>query len=208
MNKILVTYATMAGSTAEVAEKVAAEIKASGLPVEVLPINQVNGLEGYGAVVVGGPMIMGWHRQAAGFLKRNRAALRQIPLAVFVTAMSLTKTGDMSLEEVPVFVDERLSKAPVDPVRLNFRERYARLGNYLRPILSAARPAKPASIGVFGGRLEYGRLPWWGVLFAMLVIQAPAGDKRNWPAIEAWAAGLPAALGVEAAITEVELQAA
>jgi hypothetical protein len=28
-------------------------------------------------------------------------------------------------------------------------------------------------------------------MFVMLVIQAPAGDKRNWPAIRAWAAGLP-----------------
>jgi hypothetical protein len=41
--------------------------------------------------------------------------------------------------------------------------------------------------------LEYGRLPWWAVLFVMLVIQAPAGDRRNWPAIRAWAAELPAA---------------
>ena len=46
------------------------------------------------------------------------------------------------------------------------------------------------SIGVFGGRLEYGRLPWWAVVFAMFIIQAPAGDKRNWPTIRAWAAGL------------------
>jgi menaquinone-dependent protoporphyrinogen IX oxidase len=74
--------------------------------------------------------------------------------------------------------------------RLSFRERYATLGNYLRPILRATSPAKPVSVGVFGGRLEYGRLKWWAVIFAMLIIQAPAGDKRNWEAIRAWAAGL------------------
>ena len=56
--------------------------------------------------------------------------------------------------------------------------------------LNAAGPAKPLSIGFFGGRLEYGRLAWWAVMFVMLVIQAPAGDRRNWPAIRAWAAGL------------------
>jgi hypothetical protein len=50
---------------------------------------------------------------------------------------------------------------------------------------------------VFGGWLEYGRLKWWAVLFAMLVIQAPAGDRRNWEMIRAWAAELPAALQVE-----------
>jgi hypothetical protein len=51
-------------------------------------------------------------------------------------------------------------------------------------------------VAVFGGRLEYGRLKWWAVLFAMFIIQARAGDRRNWPAIRAWAAGLPAAFGL------------
>ena len=54
------------------------------------------------------------------------------------------------------------------------------------------------SVGVFGGRLEYGRLKWWAVLFAMLIIRAPAGERRNWPAIRSWAAGLPAAFQFEA----------
>jgi hypothetical protein len=48
------------------------------------------------------------------------------------------------------------------------------------------------SIGVFGGRLEYGRLKPWAVLFVMFIIRAQAGDKRNWPAIREWAARLPA----------------
>jgi menaquinone-dependent protoporphyrinogen IX oxidase len=76
---------------------------------------------------------------------------------------------------------------------LSFRERYARLSNYLRPIFQATRPVKPVSIGVFGGRLEFGRLKWWATLFVMLIIQAPPGERRNWPAIRAWAADLPRA---------------
>jgi hypothetical protein len=40
-------------------------------------------------------------------------------------------------------------------------------------------------------------LKWWAVLFAMLIIQAPAGDRRNWAAIRAWAAGLPVALKID-----------
>jgi menaquinone-dependent protoporphyrinogen IX oxidase len=142
-------------------------------------------------------MIMGWHRAAAGFLRRQRAPLRRMPLAVFVTAMSLTLTGETSVAGVPVFVDDKLPKPPAQAGRLNFRERYARLDHYIQPILAACRPARPMSIGVFGGRLEYGRLPWWAVLFAMLVIQAPAGERRNWPAIRGWAGGLPRALGCE-----------
>jgi menaquinone-dependent protoporphyrinogen IX oxidase len=194
MNRILVTYATMAGSTVEVAQMVRDEIAKSGAQVDVLPISEINGLEDYDGVVVGGPMIMGWHRQALGFLKKHRRALQQIPLAVFVMAMSLTQAGETSVDDVPVYLDVDLPKPPLDEERLNFRERYAQLAKYLRPIIKATRPAKPVSIGVFGGRLEYGRLKWWAVLFVMLVIQAPAGDRRNWESIRSWAAGLPAVL--------------
>jgi menaquinone-dependent protoporphyrinogen oxidase len=181
----------MAGSTVEVAEAVGEEIAKSGVQVDVLPISEIKELKGYDGVVVGGPMIMGWHRQALGFLKKHRSTLQEIPLAVFVMCMSLTQTGETGMVDgVPVYLDEGLPKPPGDEERLNFRERYARLASYLRPIIKATRPAKPESIGVFGGRLEYGRLKWWAVLFVMLVIQAPAGDRRNWEAIRSWAGGL------------------
>jgi menaquinone-dependent protoporphyrinogen oxidase len=197
MRRILVAYATMAGSTAEVAQVVGEEITKNGLQVEVLPISEVKDLAAYDGVVVGGPMIMGWHRSASGFLKKHRSAFQHIPLAVFVMAMSLTQTSEKGVGDVPLTVDENLPKPPSKEGSLTFKERYARLSNYLRPILSAVRPAKPVSIGVFGGRLEYGRLKWWAVLFAMLIIQAPAGDRRNWPAIRSWAARLPEAFQLE-----------
>ena len=196
MKKILVAYATMAGSTVDVAQAVGEEIARSGVQVDVLPLGEVKDLAAYDGVVVGGPMIMGWHRAALGFLKKHRQAWQRIPLAVFVMAMSLTQTGETRVDGVPVYVDEKLPKPPETEGRLKFRERYARLANYLRPILKATRPAQPVSIGLFGGRLEYGRLKWWAVLFAMLIVQAPAGDRRNWTAIRSWAEGLPAGLRI------------
>ncbi len=196
MKKVLVAYATMAGSTADVAKTVGEVIGQSGAQVDVLPLSEVTNVAGYDGVVVGAPMIMGWHRAASGFLKRHRTDFQRIPLAVFVTAMSLTQTGETNVDGVPITVDERLPKPPEVAGRLTFKERYARLSNYLRPILKALRPVTPASVGVFGGRMEYGRLKWWAVLFAMVVIQAPAGDRRNWQAIKAWAATLPAALKI------------
>jgi menaquinone-dependent protoporphyrinogen oxidase len=188
----------MAGSTVEVAQAVGEEIAKSGAQVEVLPISEVKDLQAYDGVVVGGPMIMGWHRAALRFLKKHRQAFEHIPLAVFVMAMSLTQTAETSVDGVPVYVDENLPKPPGNEERLNFRERYARLSKYLRPILKATRPVKPVSIAVFGGRLEYGRLKWWAVFFVMLVVQAPAGDRRDWTAIRFWAAGLTAALKLSA----------
>ena len=196
MKRILVAYATMAGSTAEVAQAVGEEISKSGSQVDVLPLSQVKDLTAYDGVVLGGPMIMGWHRAALRFLKQHRHTFQRIPLAVFVMAMSLTQTGEKGVGDVPVTLDENLPKPPAKEGSLTFKERYARLSNYLRPILSATRPSRPVSVGVFGGRLEYGRLKWWAVLFAMLIIQAPAGDRRNWPVIRAWAAGLPQAFNL------------
>lgn len=196
MTTILVTYASMAGSTAEVAQTVGDEILRHGLKVAVLPLDQVDDVAAYDGVVIGGPMIWGWHRAALTFLKQNRAALQRIPLAVFATAMSLTQPSVTNVAGVPVHLDENLAKAPERQGRLTLRERYAQLSHYVQPILAAAGPAKPTSVGLFGGRMEYGRLPWWAVLFAMFIIQAPAGDRRNWKAIRAWAARLPAEFGL------------
>jgi len=99
--------------------------------------------------------------------------------------MSLTRTPDMTLPGVAVTVDEKLPKDPVNPARLTLRERYARLSSYLKPVLTAVSPVR---VGVFGGRLVFGSLPLWAVLFVLLVIRAAPGDHRNWEAIQAWAA--------------------
>ena len=112
MKNILVTYATMAGSTAEVAKIVGEEIAKSGMKVDVIPIGEMKNIEAYDAVVVGGPMIMGWHREASKFLKRNRKVFQRIPFAVFVTAMSLTQPRESIVSGVPVYVDENLPKRP------------------------------------------------------------------------------------------------
>jgi menaquinone-dependent protoporphyrinogen oxidase len=197
MKHILVTYATMAGSTLTVAQAVADEIVKGGAMVDVLPIDQVESVEAYDGVVVGGPMILGWHRGARQFLRRHQSAWRHIPVAVFMLAMSLTQPGETTVGGVPITVDMDLPKPPAHPGRLSFRERYAQLANYVRPALAAVGRAKPVSVGVFGGRLEYGRLPWWGVLFAMFIIRAPAGDHRNWDAIRSWAANLAGGFGLQ-----------
>ncbi len=182
MKKILVTYATNAGSTAKVAQAVADELTKTA-HVEVVPLEKVTSLDGYSAIVLGAPMIVGWHRGALAFLKRNQAALGQKPLAIFVTCVNLTRTGETSQEGVPLFIDEKLPKAPKNPARLGIKENYSTPKNYLTPILKLV---KPVSIGIFGGSLQYFSMKWWQVPFVLLVIQAMPGDKRNWKAISEW----------------------
>jgi menaquinone-dependent protoporphyrinogen IX oxidase len=198
MDKILVTYATNSGSTSEVAKAVMEELQKSGAQVELLPVAQVSDLASYSALVVGAPMIMGWHQAALRFLRKNKVALGKIPVAVFVTCMSLTATGETNLQGVPVSVDENLPKPPKVASRLSFKERYSRVSNYLRPILRASA-RKPVSVGVFGGQLNYSRMQWWAMIFVVLILQAPAGDRRNWDAIRAWARRLPDLFNAEVA---------
>ncbi len=191
MNKILVTYATSSGTTVDVAKAVAEELSKSSSQVEVQPIESVRSLDGYDAVVLGAPMIMGFHRRALAFLRQNREALRRKPLAVFVMAMSLTAQGEASLEGVPLTIDENLAEPPKKPGHPSLKERYTSVANYSSPILKAAAPGRPVSLAFFGGRLDFYRLNWWARLFVMIIIQARPGDRRNWSAIRAWASALP-----------------
>jgi menaquinone-dependent protoporphyrinogen oxidase len=190
MKKILVTYATNAGSTSKVAEAVATEISKTNSSVEVLPLEKVTTLEEYSAVVLGAPMILGWHRGALSFLKRNQDPLSRVPVALFITCMNLTGTGETSINGVPVFVDEKLARPPVKEDHLSFKERYSTLSNYLSPIFKAAPNVRPISVAFFGGSLQYYNLKWWAVLFALFIVRAAPGDRRNWKAIETWASQL------------------
>ena len=146
MKKILVAYATLSGTTLEVAQAIGEEITKTGMQAEVLPLEKVTNLDSYDGVVLGGPMIIGWHRSALGFLRKHGRQLSRIPLTIFVMAMSLTRTPEKSVSGVPLFIDENLPKPPVKEGRLTLRERYANAVNYTRPIISAAGPARPLSI--------------------------------------------------------------
>jgi menaquinone-dependent protoporphyrinogen IX oxidase len=143
-------------------------------------------------------MILGWHRSALRFLRKNRAILAKKPLALFVTCMSLTDTGETNVRGVPVVVDENLPKPPLTAGRLTFKERYSLVSNYLRPVLDACQ-VKPASVAVFGGQLNYSHMKWWEMIFVVLILQAKAGDRRNWNTIRSWAGSLPALFGATAA---------
>jgi menaquinone-dependent protoporphyrinogen IX oxidase len=187
MKRILVTYATFSGTTPDVARAVAEEFCNRNLQADIQPLDNVHSLDGYDAVVLGAPMIIGFHRHALDFLRKNREALRRMPLAIFVTAMSLTQPQETSLDGVPLTLDENLVALPKKAGHYSLKERYTNAANYASPILKAAGPARPVSLAFFGGRLDYYRLKWWAMLFVMLVIQAKPGDHRNWPAIRAWA---------------------
>lgn len=190
MRHILIAYTTNSGSTEEVAQAVAEELRKDGNQVEVRRLEEVTSLDGYDAVVVGAPMILGWHRAAVSFVKKHRGDLKNIPVAYFCTAMSLTQTGDEQTLGIPVLIDPDLSQPPADPKRLSLKERYATVSHYLSPVLKAAPEVKPIQVGFFGGKLEMFRLKIWQAIFVMLIIRGTPGDMRNWQFIQEWAGEL------------------
>lgn len=129
---ILVAYATKHESTHEVADAVAAGMRARGATVDVLPASEVGTLERWAAVVLGGALYTGrWHRDARRFLSHHRDELRELPLAVF--AMGPLELAPADIEASRKQLDRALAKEPelvptsvrifggaVDPAKLRF----------------------------------------------------------------------------------------
>ena len=165
MTKVLVAYATVYGSTREVAEAVSAAVRDCGLPVDCQPARKVSALDPYGAVILGAPLYMfKWHKDALSFLSRHREALANRPLAIF----ALGPFGD----DPNGFANARAS---LDKELLKF------------PWL------KPVAIEMFGGKFDPQALSLPYSLIPALRKMA-ASDIRDWVAIRTWASELPAKL--------------
>ncbi|MCE1255230.1 MAG: hypothetical protein LWX83_16985 [Anaerolineae bacterium] len=186
MKKVLVVYITKSGSTAEVAAFIGKELSRSGAAVDVKTAADVQSLSGYDAVILGAPMIMGWHPQALEFLRRHQAALQGKQLSCFVTALSLTQDGAPQ-PGATLFYDPHLIKEPKNPQKLGFKENFTTVSHYLEPILADGLAVKPSRIAFFGGSLDLSRLDIFSSFFVRFIVGAKAGDYRNWDAIQAWA---------------------
>lgn len=190
MSSILVTYATNSGSTAEVAAAIADELTRAGHSARVFPINAAPDPADFDAVVIGAPMILGWHPAARRYLKRHQQQLAARPVALFACAMRLTRAPGETLPPLLLNLDDSLVSSPARAGRLTLKERFTTIAHYLRPMLGAAPQVKPVSVAFFNGKLETYRLKWWQAIFVMLVVQATPGDYRDWDCIQAWAGSL------------------
>lgn len=187
MSKILVTYSTNSGSTAEVAEAVAAELSLNGHTAEGKVCEAVTSLAGYDAVVVGAPMIFGWQNTARSFIQKHQSELSTKKVAYFACAMRLTRVPGEKLADIPLALDPNLVADPVKAGSLSLKERFTTIGYYLKPMLHAASVVKPVSVAFFNGKLDMRHLNWWQAAFVMVVVQGVPGDYRDWDYIKSWA---------------------
>jgi menaquinone-dependent protoporphyrinogen oxidase len=158
--KVLVTYASRAGSTMEVAQTVADQLTSRGLAVDLRPIKQVSGVAEYSAVVVGSAIRMGQCLpEVMKFVEKHSAALNQMPTALF--ALHLMNIG--STED-----DRTARQAYLEPVR---------------------KLVKLQSEALFSGVGDMSKLSFLDGMIAKMV-KSPEGDFRDWDTIRAWAQGL------------------
>jgi menaquinone-dependent protoporphyrinogen oxidase len=161
-NQILVAYASRAGSTAGVAEAIGQTLAESGAQVEVRPMQDVEDLAPYRAVVAGSAIQGGkWLPEAMQFMQTHRAALAQKPFAAFLVCMTLAIANG------------------------KYREHVA---DFLQPVRALVRPV---SEGLFAGALDISKVPSFRdrLMFRLSVIFGvwSEGDHRDWNAIRAWA---------------------
>ncbi len=192
--RVLVVCATKFGSTLQIAEVVAEELRKAGCEAEVHAARESPSAVGFDAVVAGGPMIFGWHKDATAYVKARRGELARMPLAYFITAASLTDDGGETVDGVPIVKDAWLVKPPRRPGATSYRERYALPAHYLGDILRETSPVRPSQVAFFGGAIDLTKMNILQKLFVMLVIGAGPGDSRHWEAVRAWAASLPGVL--------------
>lgn len=108
---ILLAYATRYGSTQEVAEAIAAELREAGLAVDVQVMRDVQSVARYDAVVLGAAVYSTrWHPDAHDFLSRHRETLQQRPVAIF--ALGPLSTDDAAMLSSRRQLEKDLKKYP------------------------------------------------------------------------------------------------
>jgi menaquinone-dependent protoporphyrinogen oxidase len=157
---VLVTTASKHGATREIADEIVRVLEEHGVATELVDVDEVGDLSGYGGYVVGSGIYLGnWLKEARRFVDAHAAELAQRPTWLFASG---------SIVGEPPVADDP------DALRPGLVERLVETTH--------AREHK-----LFAGKLDKSKL---GLLERAAVRGAHAseGDHRDWQAIDDWAA--------------------
>ncbi len=157
--KVLVVYGSKYGATKEIAEKIGEGLRKSGLQADVLPANNVSGLDSYKAVVLGSAIYVGnWQKDVVAFLKANEKTLSSLPVWLFSSGPS-GKGNPLEL------VEGQLVPAG------------------LQPIVDRIRPRDNT---IFHGNIDLDKINSIEKFAVKNIVKKPFGDFRDWESINAW----------------------
>lgn len=172
---VLVTYASKHGATKGIAERIATTLRRTGLEVTLLPVEDADPIAEYGAIVIGSAAYMGgWMGEATAFVRHHRDVLAFRPVWLF-------------------------SSGPVGSERLDAKGRDQLVAARPKEFEEFARTIQPRGEQVFFGAYDpdaeaVGAAEGLMARFMRLVPAVrnvlPAGDFRDWAAIDAWAEGI------------------
>jgi menaquinone-dependent protoporphyrinogen oxidase len=164
MAKIYIPYSTGEGQTARIAEYIAAVVRSHGHEAETADIRHSDAAvpTGYDGVIVGASIHMGKHDKHAGeYVRNNRAALEQLPSALF--SVSLAAHGDTA--EAEGYVEEFERQTGWRPARVALfggALLYRQYGFIKRQMMKKIASGKPGQLGTDVSR-DYVYTEWDGV---------------------------------------------
>jgi menaquinone-dependent protoporphyrinogen oxidase len=178
--KVLVAYASRHGATRGIATHIGARLASKGLDVTVQPVAEVEEAARYDAFVVGAAAYaFHWMKDATAFVRRNSALLASRPSWLF-------SSGPIGTDKVdPKGRDVLVSSRPAE---------FAEFDTAIRPrdehvFFGAYDPKAPAA-----GMDERFMKFFMRIIPSLRAKGLPAGDFRDWPAIDAWADGIASEL--------------
>lgn len=158
--RLLLAYASAAGSTAEVASFIAKRLSERGWAVDLRDVAKAPAPTGYSAVMIGSAVRAGkWLSGAADYVKTHRQALSKNRPVYFTMCMTLSQDTPANREAV---------------------------AGYIKPVRELVEPRTAA---FFAGKMDYSKLSFVLRQIVKLK-KVPQGDFRNWRAIGDWVDGL------------------
>jgi menaquinone-dependent protoporphyrinogen oxidase len=132
--KVLVAVASKHGSTREIADVIAEELRHDDIDAEVEDVSAETRLRGYDAVILGSAVYMGnWLPEARNFVEHHQAALSKLPVWLFSSGP--LGTDDPQPHDDPNKIIAPMGKilarshkvfvGKLDPSELGFGERFA-----------------------------------------------------------------------------------
>lgn len=169
MRNVLVAHATRHGATAGIADRIAAALRAAGQSDEARPVGEVRDLAPYDAVVLGGAAYMfHWLKDATAFARRPRSELADRPVWLF-------SSGPLGTE--------RVDAEGADVLQAARPKEFDELTELRHP------RGKQIFYGTFHPEAPPSGLAERLTRHMPAAQEAiPAGDFRDWPVIDTWAA--------------------